>query len=369
MKPVFMLAALFLFAVLPAGAVPTKKPAAKKPPQMLAVPLAAAQTVQVTETVAGASGGSESLGAPVTITVVVQRPSQFHIEETGKDGAPAHALVSDAKTLVFYDGARKEYRKQDAPQGEWPGPVREVMSLPAKVPVTPATLNGTPRLLFLVPSSGGQPALTRKFWLDAKTGLPVRESLYVGTHEAERIDFSHWVLNQPIPASQFAFVPPADAKEHVDPPAPVLLANGVAAPDFTVQDKDGKPVKLSDYKGKVVVLDFWATWCGPCQQSLPHTQAVAKQFAAQGVTVLAVNVSDSKDAFLKWLPQHPEYDAITFAIDPSPPDKSVAATLYGVDGIPTQYVISKDGKIATHFVGYNGPTDDLANAVTAALKG
>ena len=149
---------------------------------------------------------------------------------------------------------------------------------------------------------------------------------------------------------------------------PDVLAAGTAAPDFTVQDRSGSPLKLSDYKGKVVVLDFWATWCGPCQQSLPHTNEVAKLFAGKGVVTLAVNVWDNKAAFDGWLPKHPEYDAITFALDPTQEHgKDVATLLYHVSGIPTQFVIGKDGKVFKSFVGYGGPTDDLADAITAAL--
>ncbi len=149
---------------------------------------------------------------------------------------------------------------------------------------------------------------------------------------------------------------------------PALLAAGTPAPDFTVPDRAGSPVKLSDYKGKVVVLDFWATWCPPCQRSLPHTNEVAKQFADKGVVVLAVCVSDTQAAFDGWLPKHPEYDAIRFAIDPTKrgsPD--VANRLYHVTGIPTQYVIGKDGTVRAHFVGYGGPTTDLADALTQAI--
>lgn len=149
-------------------------------------------------------------------------------------------------------------------------------------------------------------------------------------------------------------------------PAPPLLATGTPAPDFAVQDRDGKPVHLSDYKGKVVVLDFWSTWCGPCQQSLPHTNQVARKYADKNVVVLAVNVWDKPEAFQAWLPQHKEYDALTFAIDPTGNGKDIATSLYHVSGIPTQYVLSREGKIVQSFVGYDGPTDDLENAIKAA---
>ena len=185
--------------------------------------------------------------------------------------------------------------------------------------------------------------------------------------------------------SAFALLPPAagaksaaHAKHPKPTPAapartrdsrPSLLAAGTLAPDFTVQDKMGSPVKFSDYKGKVVVLDFWATWCGPCQMSLPHTNEVAKQFADKGVVVLAVCVSDTQAAFDGWLPQHPEYDAITFAFDPAKRGGPLGSgPLYHVSGIPTQYVIGKDGKVIVSFVGYGGPTTDLADAITKAVS-
>src|SRR5688572_28929850 len=64
---------------------------------------------------------------------------------------------------------------------------------------------------------------------------------------------------------------------------------GKPAPDFTGVDLEGKPVSLADYRGRVVMLDFWATWCGPCVQAIPHIQKVANKFADKPVTVLGIN--------------------------------------------------------------------------------
>ena len=94
-----------------------------------------------------------------------------------------------------------------------------------------------------------------------------------------------------------------------------LLPEGSAAPDFVVSDDKGSPVKLSAYRGKVVVLDFWSTWCGPCQESLPGTNAIAAKYASKNVVVLGVNVWDTKDAFHRWLPKHKALGSIKFAID------------------------------------------------------
>ena len=183
----------------------------------------------------------------------------------------------------------------------------------------------------------------------------------------EDMDIDSIQINPALDKMAFNFTPPAGSTLQLPPPpAPPLLKTGSAAPDFTVKDPSGNPVKLSDYHGKVVVIDFWATWCGPCQASLPHTNEVAAKFKGKDVVFLAVNTWDKADAFNSWLPLHKNYDALNFVIDTNPQASNIAQTLYHVSGIPTQYVIDKNGKVANSFVGYGGPTDDLEKAVKAA---
>ena len=140
---------------------------------------------------------------------------------------------------------------------------------------------------------------------------------------------------------------------------PELIANGSVAPDFVSKDLAGKEVKLSDHKGKIVVLDFWATWCGPCVQSLPHTQEVARKVKDQGVVVLAVCTSDARDKFEAFVKANQStYSDIVFTCDPNVRDSATYAERastkhYRVSGIPTQFVIGKDGKIVGALVGYS----------------
>jgi len=181
-------------------------------------------------------------------------------------------------------------------------------------------------------------------------------------------------LAKSIDKKVFAYRPPADAKKisirdyYAQLASKPPMENGTVAPDFTVYDAAGKPVKLSDYRGKVVVLDYWATWCGPCQASLPDTNAAAKKFHDKNVVFLAINVWDKKDAFDQWLPQHKQLDALDFVIDTTPGQgQDIATKLYHVTGIPTQFVIGKDGKIAKSIVGNSGSSAGLESALQTAL--
>jgi len=174
-------------------------------------------------------------------------------------------------------------------------------------------------------------------------------------------------LNQPIPDSIFAYTPPADATPLDGSDRPTHLALGAVAPDFAVKDAHDKVVKLSDFRGKTVILDFWASWCWPCNQSLPHTEAVVEKNRDKNVIALAVAIWDSQAGFDAWTAKH-NYPDIRFAIDPSPQGKDVASALYHIPSTPTAYVIDPSGKIVSVVPGYTGPTDELQAAIDTAVS-
>ena len=178
------------------------------------------------------------------------------------------------------------------------------------------------------------------------------------------IRYRNWQLNPSIPAEAFTFKPPADA-EKADSfigggkqRAHALL--GKAAPDFSLRLLDGGQVKLGDLKGKsVVILDFWATWCGPCRQALPIIAEVATEFKDRGVVLFAVNVREQPDKIKGFLKE--TGIKVTVALDK---DGKVGG-LYKVRGIPQTVIIGKDGSVQQVHVGF---APDLRERLRSELK-
>jgi thiol-disulfide isomerase/thioredoxin len=199
----------------------------------------------------------------------------------------------------------------------------------------------------------------------APTIDPTNKHTFKAFNVAHQVDVDgHWYMFRPSlsGAELVAFETTAPGVV-VQPPAAVLpgLPPGTIAPDFTVQNPDGKPLSLSEFKGKVVILDFWATWCGPCQQSMPGLEKLYQQIKDQNVVVLSVCVKDQKPAFDKWMADHAGKDYnFTFAFDPAGKGEGeISGSKYNVQGIPFQFVIAPDGKVVGTNMGYNGNENKL----------
>ncbi len=136
---------------------------------------------------------------------------------------------------------------------------------------------------------------------------------------------------------------------------------GTPAPDFTLKQLDDHDVKLSSLKGNVVVLDFWATWCGPCVASLPKLNELNQQESPHGLKVIAVNLQEDKDTVQAFVSKKNWTLPVVLDTD------GAVATLYKADAIPQTVVIGKDGTIKKVFVG-GGNEEAITALVHSEMK-
>jgi peroxiredoxin len=131
---------------------------------------------------------------------------------------------------------------------------------------------------------------------------------------------------------------------------------GKQAPAFTLKDTTGHKVSLSDYKGKAVIVDFWATWCAPCKIEIPWLEELHKQYAGQGLVILGVSEDDlDPDDKAKLLKQKQDIADSAKKLQINYPvlidDASVATPYGGIDALPTTFYIDRSGKVVAATVG------------------
>ena len=128
-----------------------------------------------------------------------------------------------------------------------------------------------------------------------------------------------------------------------------------AAPDFALPSRDGGEVRLSELKGQVVMINFWATWCGPCRQEMPLLQQIHAKYEPLGFTMLGVNVEPDSVAAQNWLKGMP----VSFPILVD--RKSEVSSSFGVEAMPSSVLIDREGRVRHVHRGYK-PGDEAVYA-------
>ena len=143
----------------------------------------------------------------------------------------------------------------------------------------------------------------------------------------------------------------------------LAMKSSAPAPDFSLEARGGKTVNLSQFKGQVVMINFWATWCGPCRQEMPLLESIYKKYNKAGFTLLGVNVEPDSKPAEDWLKQTPVSFPVLF-------DKqSKVSKLYEVSGMPSTVIVDRKGNVRVIHHGYKpGDENEYMTSIRALVR-
>jgi len=347
--------------------------------------------------------------------LAAERPNKFSYVTEGVGGSGGGTVVSDGRDLSVYIKGFSRYATEKSPQdlaAIFANPiVMGVLSMGNAAPVTAAMLSGNPAKKLveaaesveyggmeevggvqchLLKATGGQ--MDWKLWIDAGKKPLVRRFLpdlakvfeaaaktqggtspLAGLKITNTVNYSDWEIDPKFGDKAFVFHVPdgatkanslmdliAGAVQPRDKPAPHALL-GKPAPQIDLELLDGGKLDLDGYKGKrIVILDFWASWCGPCTQAMPKIEKVAEKYKERGVLLFAVNVQETPEEIRTFLDTAKLKVAVV--LDP----EATAARAYLANAIPQTVLVGKDGTVQVVRVGLS---PNLEASLTEDLEG
>jgi thiol-disulfide isomerase/thioredoxin len=141
------------------------------------------------------------------------------------------------------------------------------------------------------------------------------------------------------------------------------LQVGAPGPGFQLNSNSGKPISLADLKGQIVLVNFWASWCGPCRQEMPILEQLNQKYHSKGVALIGVNVEPDSAAATAWLKATPVSFPILFDVD------SKVSKLYEVQGMPNTVILDRKGVVRYIHRGYSpGAENEYLDQIRALIR-
>jgi len=132
-----------------------------------------------------------------------------------------------------------------------------------------------------------------------------------------------------------------------DAAASAATSTAVPAPAFSLLDLEGKRVELAQFKGQVLVIDFWATWCPPCRDAIPELIAMKKKYGPRGFDIVGISMDENP---ARVVPPFIEHYGINYPVVMA--DAQVPSDFGGIYGLPTTFIVDRNGNIAQRYIGY-----------------
>ncbi len=303
------------------------------------------------------------------IDVAEARPGKFRWEGGGE------LRIADGRTLWTFRPERGEYTAAEVGTAK-PAPIAALEQINENITAADIAREETLQIAGKAVDcyvirverrewpAGIDPATSFAMYrIDKKTFVVHKQVEYTPT-SAHTLLYSFVKWNEAVPDELFAFHPPEGSKKVAAFGAAESASEGAAmtgteAPDFTLKDVDGQSVDLKNYRGKVVLVDFWASWCPPCQEEMPHLEQMHRELRERGLVVLGLDVGESAETVRDFAREHHYTFTLLLGAEPE------IAAKYHVDGYPTVFMVDRAGKIAARFSGM--PQTDLRAEVERAL--
>jgi len=342
--------------------------------------------------VADVSGPGAPARSEMLVKMAVTYPGKLRIESTGQAGSGL--IVSDGENTWTYNAQQKQFTRKAAASGPetlvkslTPGVSNGVLSRPqSKDPYLAAKVAGDETVevegkkidcyvvvgtldKIAMPGGISMTGAIQKLWIDKSTKIALKQTLtgkmsggpLPGVMEMNQaVSVISQRMDEPVPDSLFVFTPPEGAIE-----VPAFVGDpdltGKMALDFTAPSMDGKDRSLHQLRGGVVLLNFWATWCLPCQRDLPMLDKLQREY--KGLTILGINTGESRDAIASFLAESKMGYPVLLS------ETGDIADDYLATAYPTLVLVDRAGKIVFYHSGAGAEAALRKSLADAGLGG